>query len=67
MPTAVKLNISAEELALARPETAAAMDRAIQNVLAEIDAAHAHQAASQVTLENASVLQLVQRLHQLVG
>lgn len=63
----VKLVISAEDLALVNPATAQAMNMAICRVLEEIEQAKLHQASSQVSLENASLLQVAQRLHQLVG
>jgi len=67
---AVRLNIESEELALANPESVQAMHLAISKVLNEIDQAQAQARREQEAMRvlgNMSVVQLVQRLHALVG
>ena len=67
---AVRLNIESEELALANPESVQAMNLAISKVLNEIDQAQAQARREQEAMRvlgNMSVLDLVQRLHALVG
>ena len=67
---AVRLNIESEELALANPESVQAMHLAISKVLNEIDQAKAQARREQEAMRvlgNISVLDLVQRLHGLVG
>jgi hypothetical protein len=67
---AVRLNIESEELALANPESVQAMHLAISKVLNEIDQARAQARREQEAMRvlgNMSVVQLVQRLHALVG
>lgn len=67
---AICLHIDAEEIALAKPESVQAMHEAIMKVLNEIDQAKAQTRREQEAMRvlgNMSVLDLVQKLHTLVG